>query len=46
VPEQKVKLEYVPSKKQVADIFTKLLPRETFEYLREELGVVSASSCC
>eukprot|EP00253_Pinus_taeda_P017608 PITA_17608 len=34
VLEQKVKLEYVPSKEQVADIVTKPLPRETFEYLR------------
>eukprot|EP00253_Pinus_taeda_P008410 PITA_08410 len=34
VLEQKVKLEYVPSEEQVADIFTKPLPRETFEYLR------------
>eukprot|EP00253_Pinus_taeda_P010681 PITA_10681 len=34
VLEQKVKLEYVPSKEQVADIFTKPLRRETFEYLR------------
>ena len=34
VLEQKVKLEYVPSKEQVFDIFTKPLPRETFEYLR------------
>eukprot|EP00253_Pinus_taeda_P002769 PITA_02769 len=33
VLEQKVKLEYVPFKEQVADIFTKPLPRETFEYL-------------
>ena len=40
---QKVKLEYVPSKEQVADIFTKPLPREAFEYLRQKLGVVSAS---
>eukprot|EP00253_Pinus_taeda_P022908 PITA_22908 len=31
VLEQKVKLENVPSKEQVADIFTKPLPRETFE---------------
>eukprot|EP00253_Pinus_taeda_P008949 PITA_08949 len=31
VLEQKVKLEYVPSKEQVADILTKPLPRETFE---------------
>ena len=46
VLEQKVKLEYVPSKEQVAAIFTKPLPRETFEYLRQKLGVVVASSCC
>ena len=46
VLEQNVKLEYVPSKEQVADIFTKPLPRETFEYLRQKLGVVDASSCC
>eukprot|EP00253_Pinus_taeda_P015671 PITA_15671 len=43
--EQKVKLEYVPSKEQVADILTKPLPRETFDYLRKKLGVVDASSC-
>eukprot|EP00253_Pinus_taeda_P030269 PITA_30269 len=46
VLEQKVKLEYVPSKEQVADILTTPLPRETFEYLREKLGVVDASYCC
>eukprot|EP00253_Pinus_taeda_P003902 PITA_03902 len=46
VLEQKVKLEYVPSKEQVVDIFTKPLPRKTFEYRRQKLGVVDASSCC
>jgi len=46
VLEQKVKLEYVPSKEQVVDIFTKPLPREIFEYLRQKLGVVVASSYC
>jgi len=45
VLEQKVKLEYVPSKEQVADILTKPVPRETFEYLRQKLGVVDASYC-
>eukprot|EP00253_Pinus_taeda_P035842 PITA_35842 len=46
VLEQKVKLEYVPSKEQFSDILTKPLPRETFEYLRQKLGVVDASTCC
>ena len=46
VLEQKVKLEYVPSKEQVVDIFTKPLLRETFEYLIQNLGVVATSSCC
>jgi hypothetical protein len=34
VIEQSVKLEYIPTKEQVADIFTKPLPRDTFEYIR------------
>ena len=46
VIEQKVKLEYVPYKEQVVDIFTKPWRRETFEDLRQNLGVVAASSCC
>ena len=46
VLEKKVKLEYVPSKEQVADILTKPLPKETFEYPRKKFGVVDASSCC
>lgn len=44
--EQNIKLEYVPSKEKFANILTKLLPRETFEYPRKNLGVVDASSCC
>ena len=37
VLEQKVKLEYVPSKEQVEDIFTKTLPHDSFEYLGQKL---------
>ena len=43
VLEKKVKLDYVPFKEQVGDIFTKPLPREGLKYLRQKLGVVSAS---
>eukprot|EP00253_Pinus_taeda_P005296 PITA_05296 len=46
VLEQKVKLEYVTPKEHVADILTKPLPRENFEYLEQKLGVVDASSYC
>jgi hypothetical protein len=38
-----VKLEYVPTKEQIADIFTKPLPRDTFEYLRQKMGVIPIS---
>jgi hypothetical protein len=31
-------LEYIGTKEHIADIFTKPLPRETFEYLRQKLG--------
>ena len=34
VIEKNIKLEYVETKEQIADIYTKPLPRETFEYLR------------
>ena len=37
-----VKLEFVPSKEQKADIFTKPLPRELFEAHRANLGVCPA----
>jgi hypothetical protein len=36
-----IKLEYVPTQEQVADIFTKPLSIDVFEYIRKRLGVVS-----
>lgn len=39
VAEGEVKLEFVPTSEQVADIFTKPLPKEVFEYLRKKLGM-------
>jgi hypothetical protein len=41
VAEKNIRVEYVGTKEQVADIFTKPLPRESFEYLRKRLGVIS-----
>ena len=43
VLEKKIKLEYIPSKEQIADIFTKPLPRDSFEYLIQKLGMIHAS---
>jgi hypothetical protein len=38
VAEKKFKMEYITTKEHIADIFTKPLPKETFEYLRTEIG--------
>ena len=35
-----IKLKYVPTKEQVADILTNLMSRVKFEYFRDKLGVV------
>ena len=43
VAEKNIKLEYVGTKEQIADIFTKPLPREAFEYLRQKLGIFPTS---
>ena len=37
---KEIKLEYINNKEQIADIFTKALPKDTFEYLRGMLGVM------
>jgi hypothetical protein len=41
VAKKNIRVEYVGTKEQVADIFTKLLPQEAFEYLHQRLGVIS-----
>ena len=43
VAEKNIKLEYVCKKEQIANIFTKPLPREAFEYLRQKLGILPSS---
>ena len=40
VEDKQVKMEYVSSKEQIANIFTKALPKDAFEYLRSKLGVI------
>lgn len=39
-----VKLEYVPTKEQIVDIFKKPLCKDTFEYLKEKLSVLPLPS--
>ena len=41
VSQKVVKPEYVDTKEQIADIFTKPLPKEAFEHLRKKMGVIS-----
>ena len=43
VQDKEVKLEYVNTKEQIADIFTKPLPKDAFLYLRDKLGVIPLS---
>ena len=38
VKDKEVKMEYVNTKEEIADIFTTLLPKDTHEYLRGKLG--------
>ena len=40
VEDKEVKMEYINTKEQIADIFTKPLPKDEFEYLRGKLGVI------
>ena len=43
VQDKEVRLEYVNTKEQIADIFTKPLPKDAFLYLRGKLGVIPLS---
>ena len=43
VEDKEVKMEYVNSKEKIANIFTKPLPKDAFEYLRGNLGVTPLS---
>ena len=43
VEDKQVKMEYINSKEQIADIFTKPLPKDAFDYLRRKLGVMPLS---
>ena len=43
VEDKEVKMEYVNSKEQIVDIFTKTLPKDAYEYLRGKLGVIPLS---
>jgi hypothetical protein len=40
VAKKNIRVEYVGTKEQVSDIFTKPLPWESFEYLLQRLGVI------
>ena len=39
VEDKQVKMEYIHSKEQIVDIFTKPLPKDSYEYIRGKLGV-------
>ena len=43
VQDKIVRMEYVNTKEKLANIFTKALPRESHEYLRSQLGVLTLS---
>ena len=44
VAKKKIRLEYINTKEKIVDIFTKALPKDTFEYLRGMLGVMPLPS--
>ena len=44
VQDKEVRLEYVNTEEQIADIFTKALPKDEFVHLRGKLGVIPLSN--
>ena len=40
ISQKVVKVEYIDTKEKIADIFTKPLPRGTFENIRQKIGVI------
>lgn len=44
VAEQNIILEYINTKEQIVDIYTKPLPREAFKHHRQKMGVISLAS--
>jgi hypothetical protein len=40
VEDKEVKMKYINTKEKTTYIFTKLLPKDAFEYLRGKLGVI------
>lgn len=43
VNNSEINLKYYRSEKQLADIFTKALAQEQFEYLREKLNILNSN---
>ena len=43
VQDKEIRLEYVHTKEQIVNIFTKPLPKDAFLYLRGKLGVTPLS---
>lgn len=44
VAKKNIKVEYIGTKEQIANILTRPLPRETFEYLCQKLGILPSSN--
>ena len=44
VQDKELRLEYVNTKEKIENIFTKVLPKNLFMYLRGKLGVIPLSN--